>query len=231
MSEAAEPTVDANNTDADLRAADGRLPGRRGRATRQRLLERTAELLAATSYRELKVVDIAREAGTSPATFYQYFTDVEHAILVLGESIMADAERLAELVRGEWGDAGSADDGYATAQRIVHGFMEFWESHRSILRVIDLATEEGDFRFQSLRTRALNAITEALADDIRAAKRAGKLPAVVDPMASAGVLVAMLAHVSSHRWGFENWGIRTKDLETNLSRILYWSVTGSPPEG
>ena len=29
------------------------------------------------TYRDLKVVDIAREAGTSPATFYQYFPDVE----------------------------------------------------------------------------------------------------------------------------------------------------------
>ena len=63
----------------DLRAADGRVPGRRGRATRQRLLERTREMLETTGYRDLKVIDIAREAGTSPATFYQYFADVEAA--------------------------------------------------------------------------------------------------------------------------------------------------------
>ncbi|MFM7069395.1 MAG: TetR/AcrR family transcriptional regulator, partial [Actinomycetes bacterium] len=55
-----------------MRAADGRVPGRRGLATRQRLLDHTAALLATTSYRDLTVVDIAREAGTSPATFYQY---------------------------------------------------------------------------------------------------------------------------------------------------------------
>ena len=73
--------------DDDLRAADGRVPGRRGRATRQRLLEQTAEMLRTSSYRDLKVVDIAREAGTSPATFYQYFPDVESAILVLAEEM------------------------------------------------------------------------------------------------------------------------------------------------
>ena len=66
--------------DEELRAADGRVPGRRGRATRQRLLERTAEMLETSSYRDLKVVDIARGAGTSPATFYQYFPEVESAI-------------------------------------------------------------------------------------------------------------------------------------------------------
>ena len=75
--------------DEDLRAADGRVPGRRGRATRQRLLEQTADMLTAGSYRDLKVVDIARGAGTSPATFYQYFADVEAAILVLAEDLAA----------------------------------------------------------------------------------------------------------------------------------------------
>ena len=72
-------------TEEELRAADGRVPGRRGRATRQRLLECTTGMLEAGSYRDLKVIDIAREAGTSPATFYQYFADVEAAILVLAE--------------------------------------------------------------------------------------------------------------------------------------------------
>ena len=71
-----------------MRAADGRRPGRRGRATRQRLLDCTATCCSSSSYRELKVVDIAREAGTSPATFYQYFADVESAVVVLAEEMV-----------------------------------------------------------------------------------------------------------------------------------------------
>ena len=69
------------DSEAELRAADGRVPGRRGRATRTRLLECTSDMLATTSFRELKVIDIAREANTSPATFYQYFADVEQFLL------------------------------------------------------------------------------------------------------------------------------------------------------
>lgn len=206
-----------------LTAADGRTPGRRGRATRDRLLATLEELLASTGYRQLRVVDVARAAGTSPATFYQYFTDVDQAILVLGERIMADASDLAAHVDDDW------DDGGATARRIVTEFLEFWEEHRSVLRVIDLATEEGDLRFQALRTRALNAVTESLTAVIRDAQRAGALPRGLDPMATAGVLVAMLAHVSSHRYGFESWGIRTAELHKSLSRILHQTVTGAPP--
>ena len=33
----------------------------------------------ATPWRSIKVIDIARQAGTSPATFYQYFENVEAA--------------------------------------------------------------------------------------------------------------------------------------------------------
>src|ERR1051325_406700 len=91
----------------ELRATDGRVPGRRGMATRARLLDAIATLLAQTSYRTVRVIDIAREAGTSPATFYQYFPDVEHAILVLAEETAQDGLTLAELVNGDWrGDAG-----------------------------------------------------------------------------------------------------------------------------
>jgi AcrR family transcriptional regulator len=53
-----------------IATTDGRVPGRRGMATRQRLLECTAELLVATPWRSIKVIDIARQAGTSPAAFY-----------------------------------------------------------------------------------------------------------------------------------------------------------------
>ena len=42
----------------------------------------------------MKVIDIAREAGTSPATFYQYFADVEAAILVLAEEMAQQGEHL-----------------------------------------------------------------------------------------------------------------------------------------
>src|SRR6185295_33248 len=92
------PVVGAD--DDDLRAADGRVPGRRGRATRQRLLEQTAEMLRTSSYRDLKVVDIARAAGTSPATFYQYFPEVESAILALAEEMsQTGGVQLSSIVR------------------------------------------------------------------------------------------------------------------------------------
>ena len=50
-------------------------------------------------------------------------------------------------------------------------------------------------------------------------------------MAVAGTLVAMFASVSAHRYGFEFWGIRTRNLIDTQARTLHWAVTGrqAPP--
>ncbi len=210
----------------DLRAADGRVPGRRGRATRQRLLECTTEMLETSTYRDLKVIDIAREAGTSPATFYQYFADVEAAILVLAEEMSRDAARLPAIVRsGSWRGRG----GWERSLEVVDGFLSFWDEHRTVLRVVDLNTEEGDQRFRQIRTRLLAAVTDALADVFEVHQADGRHPADIDPRATAGAMVAMLAHVAQHRYGFEFWGIRTADVRISMARQLYWAMTGQKP--
>jgi AcrR family transcriptional regulator len=220
------PAEPLDTDDDELRAADGRVPGRRGRATRQRLLERTAEMLQSTSYRDLKVVDIARGAGTSPATFYQYFPDVEAAILVLAEEMAQQGMALSELVRGRsW----KGKTGYTASSDLVDGFLNFWEDHRALLRVVDLATLEGDQRFRQIRTRFTNELTVSLSEVIDAIRKDGRHPDDLDPMATAGVLVSMLGQVAAHRYGFEFWGIRTDDTRRSMARIIFTAVTGQKP--
>jgi AcrR family transcriptional regulator len=205
-----------------IATTDGRVPGRRGRATRQRLLECTAELLVATPWRSIKVIDIARQAGTSPATFYQYFENVEAAITVLAEELVEGVGVLAGVVDGNWSEEAS----WETAVAVVEEFMEYWERNRAVFRVVELTTVEGDLRFQGLRVRALNAVTVTLARVIATHAEASGSPAGADPMAAAGTLIAMLAQVAGHRYGFEFWGIRTASLVDSQARLLHWSVTG-----
>ena len=221
------PAVGETTTDDELRAADGRVPGRRGRATRDRLTACTLNMLRDTNYRDLKVVDIAREAGTSPATFYQYFPDVESAILALAED-MAEAgnDRLTRIVHeGDW----KGKRAYETAEAISDAYIQFWDDNAALMRVLDLTSLEGDERFRSIRVRLLNEFTIALADVVAAQRDAGRHPADLDAMAVAGVLVSMLAHVASHRTGFEGYDIQTDDLRRAMARIVFTSVCGTKP--
>ena len=97
------------------------------------------------------------------------------------------------------------------------------------MRVIDLTAEEGDGRFANVRTRLLNDLNNALAEAAKEQQRVGKGQEGIDPNAIAGVLVAMLAHVSAHRLGFEFWGVRAEDLRETMARLVFWSVTGQKP--
>jgi AcrR family transcriptional regulator len=209
----------------DVRASDGRVPGRRGRATRQKLLDTTADMLRTTSYRDLKVIDIARGAGTSPATFYQYFGDVEAAILLLGEEMAQASDSLVRMIQeSDW----KGTPGYQTALAFADAFIAFWDEHRPVLRVVDLSTDEGDRRFRNVRVRWLNQMTRAFASVTEEFQADGKNQGV-DAMANAGVLVTMIANVAAHHYGFEFWGIPTADVRVALARHTYWGVTGQLP--
>jgi hypothetical protein len=140
------------------------------------------------------------------------------------------AGQLADLVGGDW----SEDASWMTALTVTEGFLSYWEDNRAVFRVVDLATEEGDAALRGIRVRALNAVTVALAQVIAAASPSAEggpgvatsSPAGVEPMAVAGTLVAMFASVSAHRYGFEFWGIRTRNLIDTQARMLHWAVTG-----
>jgi AcrR family transcriptional regulator len=209
-----------------VRTVDGRVAGRRGQATRQKLLDCLSEMLSSSPYRDVKVIDVARKAGTSPATFYQYFPDVEGAVLEIAEQMAAEGAGLTELLQGRtW--TGKA--GWQTAQELVDGFLEFWRKNDAILRVVDLGAAEGDKRFYKIRMKILNSVNNSLADSIAELQSKGRVDKDVSPAAVAGSLVAMLAAVAAHQKGFSSWGVKQAELKPNLALLVHLGVTGKKP--
>ena len=209
-----------------VRTVDGRVAGRRGQATRQKLLDCLSEMLSSSPYRDVKVIDVARKAGTSPATFYQYFPDVEGAVLEIAEQMATEGGQLTALLAGRsW--VGKA--GWATAQELVDGFLEFWRKNDAILRVVDLGAAEGDKRFYKIRMKILNSVNNSLTDSIKELQSKGKVDKDVNPAAMAGSLVAMLAAVASHQKGFQSWGVKQAELKPNLALLVHLGVTGKKP--
>lgn len=215
------------NEELDLRAVDGRVPGRRGLATRQRLLEHTLTLIQTTSYRDLKVVDIARESGTSPATFYQYFADAESAVLALSEDLVDEGgtRLIAPLDEAVWHGQSSLDGCLA----IADAFLDFWAENSALIAVIDLAALEGDQRFRDCRNRLLGAFTRAAAGVIERQRKAGFAVQDLDPEATAVVLVSMLSHVAAHQRGITESGVGRDGLRHSMARLIYAGVIGRTP--
>jgi AcrR family transcriptional regulator len=209
-----------------VRTVDGRVAGRRGQATRQKLLDCLGEMLNTSPYRDVKVIDVARMAGTSPATFYQYFPDVEGAVLELAEEMAKEGASLTDLVAGRsW----VGKSGAAAAEDLVEGFLSFWRKHDAILRVVDLGAAEGDKRFYKIRMKILNAVTGSLTDSVKELQGKGRVDKDVSPAAIAGSLVAMLAAVAAHQKGFTSWGVKQAELKPNLALLVHLGVTGRKP--
>jgi AcrR family transcriptional regulator len=205
---------------------DGRVAGRRGQATRQKLLDCLGEMLGSSPYRDVKVIDVARKAGTSPATFYQYFPDVEGAVLEIADQMVKEGAGLTDLLAGRhWTGKASAQ----TAEELVEGFLTFWRKNDAILRVIDLGAAEGDKRFARIRMKILNSVTGSLTEAVTDLQARGRVDKDVNPAAIAGSLVAMLVAVASHQKGLQTWGVKQSELKPSLTLLVHLGVTGRKP--
>jgi AcrR family transcriptional regulator len=201
---------------ADVVALDGRALGRRGAQTRRRLLDATARLLEDKGLRELRVVDIARALDLAPATFYQYFRDVEEAVLALSVAVGEETTSLHALVARPW----DGPDGLDVVRTIVEDFIANWDRHRAVLRTRNLAAQEGDQRFRDVRNAALRPLTEGIA-----AKVAARGDASVAPYAAAAAMVAMLERMAAFHHDLEAYGTTRADVVETTARILHRTAT------
>jgi AcrR family transcriptional regulator len=200
----------------------GRALGPRALQTRERLLDATRALLDERSLRDISVVEIARNVETSPATFYQYFKDVADATLQLAEQANAEIPPLVERIREPWGGR----RGFEAARALVAGYFDHWDAHRAVLRIRNLASEEGDRRFQRVRRESMRPMLEALAAKVAEAQSAGRVSAEIHPSAAAAALASMLERLAAFHREIQAFGATRDDLVETCARILVQSATG-----
>jgi len=217
----------AGATQAEKAAVDqnGRKLGPRALNTRRRLLDTTVELLDSSSVRDISVVEIARRAGTSPATFYQYFKDVGEATLCLAEEAAAEMPAVVDAIGGAW----RGQKGMATARVIAEAFLDHWDAYRSVLLVRNLAADEGERSFQKVRRNALRPVLEALARKIEESQPTAVAQGDVHPYAAAAAMAAILERLAAYQEDLEPLGVGSDDLIATCARILYQTITGRQP--
>jgi AcrR family transcriptional regulator len=167
-SSSSEPDAAAASCDKSLLDQSGRPLGPRAMRTRARILEATLTLLDEKTMRDLRVIDIARAIGSSPATFYQYFKDVNDVVLELASEISEFTPEMIKLIDGDW--TGRA--GYERGLRLANLVADGWDRYRSILRIRNNAANEGDPAFLEVRLKAFMPIVKAFAEVIEAAHTA-----------------------------------------------------------
>lgn len=141
---------------------DGQTLGKKGAATRRRIMKITADALLQTRLRDLRVTDLASRAGTSPATFYLYFPNVEEVVLELALQIVEEALQLHEFVQSDW----PQDQLFRYSRKFVTSYFDLWDRHRPVIRIRNSLADEGEERFAEARLNTTMPIIFALAKKI-----------------------------------------------------------------
>jgi AcrR family transcriptional regulator len=201
----------------DGTALGGRPLGPRALRTRAKLLEITRDLLAELPVRDVSVVEIARRAGTSPATFYQYFADVEEAALELANAAAEEVSAILEPLAADW----KGPKGLAAARVLVDAFVRHWDAHHAVLLIRNVAAEQGDRRFRRVRNRALRPVLDALSRKIAAAQPEDS---GIQPVAAAAALASILERLAAYHAELETLGVSRADLVETCARIAHQIV-------
>ena len=164
----------ADPADKVLVDQTGRQLGPRALQTRRRILEATTMLLSEKPMREMRVIDIARQIGSSPATFYQYFKDVEDVVIHLASQVKESTPLLVELIAGSW----EGREGHERGKRISNMVIDHWEKYAPVLRARNNASDEGHPGLREERMAALMPLVTAFQEAI---ERAAAESAPVDP--------------------------------------------------
>ncbi len=220
-----EPADRPDPSDEVLVDQAGRPLGPRALRTRRKILEATVGLLAEKPMRDMRVIDIARRIGSSPATFYQYFKDVEDVVLHLAGQMKESTPELVELIAGDW--EGRA--GHERGRKIANLVIEHWEKYAPVLRARNNASDEGNLPLRAERMAAMMPLVEAFRLAIvRAQTAADRAPisrdadewdvGSIDPLVGATAITSCLERLSMyHGWIGELGGSREAIVETTAS--------------
>jgi AcrR family transcriptional regulator len=164
----------------------GQSMGRKGTQTRERLIRATAELLERRPLRDVNVSDIATLAGTSGSSFYIYFSDVSEAALAAADGIEQITPGIQTMLEQPW----TKSEAQERAAALVDAYVNFSSQHHAVLRIRNLAADEGDKRFEEVRHRAVVRIHELLEARIAAAGN------TLDPSAGASAVLALMERIA-----------------------------------
>ena len=169
------------------RNLNGQAMGRKGSETRQRLMDATVELLERRSLRDVSVSEIATLAGTSSSSFYIYFEDVPAAALAAASGIEQYTPEMGRLLAQRWTRA----DAQRNAVALLESYVGFASRHHAILRVRNLAADEGDRRFHEARSQGVRRVHDLLEARIAAAHNG------LNPSAGASAVLALMERIAA----------------------------------
>lgn len=183
---------------------------RRGRDTRQGLLDAARTVFERDGYLDARITDIAAEAGVAHGTFYAHFRSKPEVFL----AVMADL--WSRLVVGAPDDA-SATTPYERVLVSNSRFLAGYRDNAQLFAVVEEAATTSE-DIQDLRRRVHTDNANRVAKAIRRWQRAGLAAKDIPPADAATALIAMVGR-SAYYWYVVEQRRTTRPEAETLTRL------------
>ncbi|KSQ25058.1 TetR/AcrR family transcriptional regulator [Pseudomonas aeruginosa] len=204
----------------------GQVLGRKGQETRQRLMAATRRLLFTHPLVDITAVAISKAAGTSSASFYMYFDDVQDVLYSLALEAGEDMANVSKLLEEPWPVERFEEE----ALRLIEALNGVWSRHREVLRYRNLEADRGDPRFEELRMNTYIPFIERFAKLILAVNPAVGSRKKSDAYAEATVLQAAMERLASTDPVVMERGLGSKRINAAIARIVVQTLRSGMPD-
>ena len=191
-----------------------RLPvSARGQRTRAALLRAAREVFERDGFLDVKITDIAREAGVAVGSFYTYFDDKDQIFA----AVLAEIEEQMLHPGVHLAHAGD-DDPVATIEDSNRAYLAAYRDNAKLMKLLEqVATIDPGFR--DLRRRRSDAFTRRNARAIRRLQAAGHADPALDPEIASLALSSMVSRVAYSVYAMELQRADFEELVATMTRL------------
>jgi AcrR family transcriptional regulator len=188
-----------------------RLPvSARGQRTRAALLRAARAVFERDGFLDVKITDIAREAGVAVGSFYTYFDDKDEIFAAVLEEVEEEM-----LHPGVHLAHAAGDDPVAMIEDSNRAYLESYRDNAKLMRLLEqVAAIDEDFR--ELRRRRADAFWKRNARAIRRLQAAGRADPELDPDLTSLALSSMVSRLAYSVFAV---GFRDVDLEDLVATV------------
>ena len=194
--------------------------GSKGERTRQRILDATAELLAARPFADIRITEIARVARIAQPNFYTYFSSIEEAILAIARGVSGEA--LSIYLEPDW----TGEAGVSHARALVEAAIAFWRRHREILSIVNVLADKRHSEFPAVRVAQMRTIYKSFEAKIRRAQAAGQIAGDITPRLAGYECVSIIGSTGAKYELLIASGFTHEQLVETTARLLHLIATG-----
>ncbi|MFM5906348.1 MAG: TetR/AcrR family transcriptional regulator [Novosphingobium sp.] len=138
---------------------NGQKLGRKGQATRERILAATLELINEGGDTPISLSAVARRANLGMTSLYNYFTDLTELLLAVLWPVMQEAtDGYFSQLRQYWPDDGLEE----CCRNFVQSYFDFWTKHSRVLHLRNNMADQYDERMMTARVRTAKPTIELM---------------------------------------------------------------------